>query len=107
MADSYLAIAEIANDVWMQQRVTACATQQAHLGSVDLGTDASLWVMEERYLWASSPSWGEKWDYANAAHPDDPDYLPGKDSAVVTDADILTTIQTLGARRGAPGVSDG
>lgn len=102
MPDSFLAISEIANDQWMTERMNAAATQQAHLGnapavlSVGVPGDPLLWVSVNRYVWASSPSWGEKWDYANASHPDDPDYEPGKDPAVITDADILSTVQALG-----------
>lgn len=105
MTDSYLAISAIANDEWMQERMNACATQQAHLGdapgvlSVGNPGDPLLWVQNNRYLWASSPSWGEKWDYALAANPDDSGYEPGKDTAVITDADILATVQHLA---GAP-----
>jgi hypothetical protein len=96
MADSYLSISQIATDVFMQQRLTACATQQSHLGNVNLGTDPSMWVMNERYVWASSPGWGEKWSYGLETHPDDPDYEPGRDEGVITDADILATVQVLG-----------
>jgi hypothetical protein len=95
MADSYVAISRIANDYWMRERMTACATQQAHLGTVAMD-DPQAWVIDNRYIWASSPGWGEKWDYTLATHPDDPDYEPGKDPAVITDADILATVQALG-----------
>lgn len=99
MTDSYLAISAIANDEWMNERMNACATQQAHLGNVpevlSIGTppDPLLWVQANRYVWASSPGWGEKWDYALAS---DPDSEPGKDTAVITDEDILATVQHLG-----------
>ena len=88
MADSYLAISQIASDAYMNSRVRACAAQQ-HV------EDEGAWTMENQYRWASSPSWGEKWDYSLAAHPDDPEYFPGADSAVITDADILATVQAL------------
>ncbi|HEY7418457.1 MAG TPA: hypothetical protein VH593_24975 [Ktedonobacteraceae bacterium] len=103
MADSYLAISEIANDVNMQERMKAATTQQWHLGNVNLGdtTDSAytvaLWVTNNCYLWAASPGWGEKWTYAQDTHTDDPDYEPGKDEAVITDGDILATVQALGA----------
>jgi len=97
MADSYLTISVIANDGLMHQRLTACVTQQQHAGSAPAITgDALTWVGENRYVWASSPTWAEKWDYAMATHPDDPDYRPGADAAVITDADILATVQALG-----------
>jgi hypothetical protein len=80
-------------------RLPATPTQQSHLGNAPQITDPLTWVDLNRYVWASSPSWGEKWDSALAGHPDDPDYEPGADASVITDADILTTVQALG---GAP-----
>jgi len=97
MADAYLTIGTIANDGYMQERMRAAATQQAHAGSVPSIEDPLTWVVDNRYLWASSPTWAEKWDYATNTHPDDPNYLPGRDSSVITDADILSTVQALGA----------
>lgn len=104
MSDSYLAISAIANDQFMMERLTACATQQAHLGNAPIIENDSInqgayaaqaWVESNKYLWASSPSWGEKWASSLASHPDDPEYEPGKDEAVITDADILSTVQAL------------
>jgi len=97
MADSYYAISQIANDSFMHGRLIACTTQQQHLGNVVIVGDAGVWVSTNRYLWAASPSWGEKWDYALASHPNDTTYSPGADSAVITDGDILATVQALGA----------
>jgi hypothetical protein len=102
MADAYLAISEIANDPNMTERLNAAATQQQHLGAIDLGKYATnpynltAWVHDYRYLWASSPGWGAAWDSALAGHPDEPDYEPGKDPAVITDGMILSTVQALG-----------
>jgi hypothetical protein len=92
MADAYLTIAEIAADQHMIDRVTACAAQQALQGApIEF---APHWARERAFDWASSPSWGEKWDYARAVHPES-DYQPGKDAAVITDGDILATVQSL------------
>ena len=98
MADSYLSIAAIANDEFMRERMYACVSQQQHLGNVDVGLpsvsdpfSAQEWVNQNRYVWASSPSWGEKWSSALAS--DNPE--PGKDESVITDADILATVQAL------------
>lgn len=96
MADAYLAISQIATDPYMNDRVRACVTQQDHLGAIDIGdTSPAFWAADNAYLWASSPTWGEKWDYAMAAHPNDPEYQPGADPAVIPDADILATVQAL------------
>lgn len=98
MADPYLAIAAIANDQYMTERMNAAATQQSYLGNVAMmPTDPLQWVTLNRYVWASSPTWGEKWKYALDSHPaEDPPYEPGKDEAVITDGDILATVQLLG-----------
>jgi hypothetical protein len=103
MADSYLSISEIANDQWMRERMIAAATQQSHLGSAPLVQPTPYaWVEDHRYLWASSPDWGAAWDSALAAHPDDPDYQPGQDPAVITDGMILATVQQLGGTPAPP-----
>jgi hypothetical protein len=93
MTDAYLTISEIALDQDMVERVTACAAQQKARGApIDYPPN---WTQENRYTWASSPSWGEKYDYAKLTHEDDPDYRPGADPAVITDADILSTVQVM------------
>jgi hypothetical protein len=96
MADSYLSIAHIASDSYMTSRMTACAAQQDQLGNVTLD-DPGAWVSANAYVWASSPGWGEKWTYALDSHTDNPAYAPGNDEAVITDADILATVQALAA----------
>lgn len=95
MTDSYLSIAAIANNKFMIERMYAAVTQQQHLGSINIDQTPVTWVDINNYVWASSPSWGEKWSYALDSHPDDPNYDPGKDDAVITDEDILATIQAL------------
>jgi hypothetical protein len=97
MADSYLAISQIAGNGPMYERVVSAATQQAHAGSAPAITDAVSWTTANRYLWASSPTWGEKWDYAKTTHALVPGYDPGSDVSVITDSDILATVQALGA----------
>lgn len=84
MADSYLTISIIAKDADMLARVTACAAQQ-HV------YDPQMWAIQKCYEWAASPSWAEKWDYAVATGVEE----PGKDSAVITDGDILAEVQAL------------
>lgn len=96
MADPYLAISAIANDGYMQERVRACAVQQTHLGNVSF-PDPVAWVQENRYVWAASPGWADSWDYALQTNWNDPVYQPGHDATVITDAQILATIQALGA----------
>jgi hypothetical protein len=53
------------------------------------------WQYSHRWKLASQPGWDAAWDSALAAHPDDPDYDPGKDSGVITDGMILSAVQGL------------
>lgn len=99
MADSYLTIANIAGNGAMHQRLCACATQQHHLNNVPNIEEPLSWVSMNSYVWASSPGWAEKWDYATATHEPvegEPPYDPGADASVITDADVLATVQELG-----------
>jgi hypothetical protein len=89
MADSYLSIASAADSYSMQRRVAACAAQQAAPG------DPFQWTVDNKYGWASAPAWGAAWDSALASHPDDPEYDPGADPAVVTDGMILGQVQAM------------
>lgn len=89
MADQYLTIATIAKDHSMIERVSACAAQQG----VETGSFPQGWANENAYIWASSPTWAEKWDYAVANNILD----PGSDPAVITDQDILAQVQAMTA----------
>ena len=98
MTDSYLSIAAIANDETMHERMTACVTQQQHLGSININFsntsapyNAQSWVETNAYLWAASPDWGAAWDSALAGGNE----APGKDPSVITDGQILSTVQAL------------
>ena len=98
MADSYLSIAAIANDDFIRSRMTACVTQQQHLGSIAVNLpntaipyNAQAWVEAYSYVWASSPDWGAAWDSALASGTEE----PGKDEGVITDGMILATVQAL------------
>lgn len=95
MTDSYLAIAEIADDEAMNERMNACVMQQVQLGTIS-PRDPLSWVSQQRYTWAASPGWGEAWTYAKSTHTGDQTYEPGRDEAVITDAMILATVQALG-----------
>lgn len=103
MADTYLAIAQIADDEIIRSRMNAAVTQQVHLGNTpQIGNtpdnDPLTWVGRNRYVWASSPGWGEAWAYARLVHESDSDYSPGRDEGVITDGMILAAIQELGSR---------
>lgn len=101
MADSYLAISQIADDVHMANRMRAAVAQEQLQGHVVIPLESpapynvSEWVAAYRYQWASQPTWGEKWKYALDSHSSDPTYQPGRDEAVITDADILAVVQAM------------
>jgi hypothetical protein len=85
MSDQYLTIATIASDEHMLSRVTACAGQQ------NSPQTPELWAWEQRYRWAASPGWAQKWDSALASNIAE----PGTDPAVITDGDILAVVQPM------------
>lgn len=102
MADSFLSISKIAGNESMNERMNAAVSQQQHLGTVTVvahnylpSAAALIWVQENRYVWASSPDWAAAWDSALASHPDDSDYDPGADQAVITDGMILAAVQDI------------
>ena len=45
--------------------------------------------------WAASPGWDAAWESALASHPDEPEYDPGADEAAITDAMILSQVQSM------------
>jgi hypothetical protein len=88
MADTYSTIARIAATARFAERLAACAAQQG-------ADDPTGWVWANRYRLASSPGWAEKVAYWQAANPDaDPDGW-ATDEAVLSDADVLATVQPL------------
>lgn len=85
---SYLTEADIADSYTMFRRITQAATEE--------GVDNSdAWTSENRRKWAASPGWGAAWEYAKNTHPNEPDYDPGADEAVITDGMILSQVQTM------------
>lgn len=86
---TYLTQNEISSNVSMTGRVAQAATLEGK------GTDGDGWTYENRRVWASAPGWSEAWESARASHPDDPEYDPGADEAVITDGMILSQIQGM------------
>lgn len=101
---SYMAIATVAKDQNMLDRLTACAAQERI-------AEPQYWVLRNALLLASQPGWAEAWDSAQAARdqaaatPVDakPGYATpvqvfkpiGADPAVITDGMILAAVQAL------------
>ena len=84
---SYLSIATIRQDSWLQARAAACA-------AVEGEPSPDQWVFTHSWQLAAQPGWGAAWDSALVSHPED-DYQPGRDEAVITDYMILSAVQKL------------
>ena len=82
--DAYLTVATVAADPYMRSRVAACAAQQG-------STEAENWAYVNSLTWAASPGWAAAWDSAVAGGVPE----PGKDPAVITDAQILSQVQGM------------
>lgn len=84
----YMTVARISDDWALQRRVAACAAQE---GAANDGLDPTTWSLAWRLVWASAPGWADAWESAEASgNPS-----PGADPAVITDAQILTQVQTM------------
>lgn len=99
---SYLTQDQIASSATMQHRVAQCASSEG-VGTAPepadpftgAPVDPDRWTLERRRQWASAPDWDDAWEYALAGHSDEPDYDPGADAAVITDAQILSQVQSM------------
>jgi hypothetical protein len=95
---TYLIQSDIAANQSMLTRVAQCAAQEGE-------DDPDSWAHEYRRQWAAAPGWEDAWASALAAHPPpDPPadgepaeapYDPGADEAVITDAMILSQVQSM------------
>jgi hypothetical protein len=87
---SYLAQAAMAQNAMLFNRVAQCAASE----SIE---NPDQWTSENRRQWSASPGWDAAWSSALAAHEGDQTYDPGMDEAVITDAMILSEVQSLSA----------
>ena len=87
---TYLGQNEIAQNQTMVNRVAQCAATEGF-------PDPTYWASVNARYWAASPGWDDAWASAMTSHPDQPDYDPGADEAVITDSMILSAVQTIGA----------
>ena len=85
---SYLTQSAIAANLYMQQRVAQCAASEGVSGP-------DLWAQQNARGWAAAPGWDAAWESALASHPDDDEYDPGGDEAVITDGMILAAVQPM------------
>lgn len=81
---SYSTLAQLATDTDFLNRVTACAATQGI-------RQADKWAEDNRWALAAQPGFDNAYAYAVAT-----DHVePGKDVAVISDADILSAVQAL------------
>jgi hypothetical protein len=85
---SYLTQAVIADDYNMFRRVAQAVATEGY-------EDADSWTSLNKRDWAAAPGWDAAWESALASHPDDDQYQPGADEAVITDGMILSQIQGM------------
>jgi hypothetical protein len=85
---SYKTQGEIADSRSMGIRVAQCAASEGQT------TDPDRWAHEHRREWSAAPGWDAAWESAKVAHPE-AGYDPGADEAVITDAMILSQVQSM------------
>ena len=90
---AYADIAALQQDSDFAYRVMACYAVETL--EVDGGPDPASWQAVHAWDMAAQPGFGDAYAYAIETHPDDPDYRPGKDPAVITDEQILAAVQSL------------
>lgn len=86
---SYHAQHQMAYDSALNGRVIAAVAGEHQAGNTT--EDPEAWTAANRHYWAASPGWSDAWDSAVAS--DNPD--PGADGAVITDQQILSSVQSL------------
>jgi hypothetical protein len=80
----YWDISQMAGDLDLQAREAACAQQEGI-------ADPQQWAGDNALALAASPGWDAKWASAVAGGAE----FPGRDEAVISDADILAAVQAL------------
>lgn len=87
---TYLTQSVIADDPHMRLRIAQAAASE---GVTEAGLDPDAWMITWRRLWAAAPGWDAQWESSQAANPPISD--PGKDPGVITDAQILSQVQSM------------
>ena len=90
---AYSSISLLQQDPDFQRRVMACYAVETL--NVDAALDPGSWQAIHSWDMAAQPGFGDAYAYALETHPDDPDYRPGNDPAVITDEQILAAVQSL------------
>ena len=88
---SYSIQAQLSSDAEFIARVSSCAAEE-----VPKTHQPTQWARDHIWWVAAAPGFSEAYEYAiNADNPN-----PGKDPAVITDAQILGAVQALVAELG-------
>lgn len=90
---SYSSIAAMAQDPFLRERVTACASTQPETKG-----DPVSWAASHMWQFGGQPGWEQAWDAALAGEVEN----PGKDPGVITDAMILASTQAIIAGEAEP-----
>lgn len=92
---SYLTVMDIANSFTLQQRVQACAAQEAAAAAVTLPGGVTAWVLSNMLTLAASGDWDDKWAYAQDTATVNVNPDTGARTDVISDGDILAAVQPL------------
>lgn len=97
---SYLVQSVIAENVAMNKRVAQCAAEQGlplppPEGSPHYLSSPDQWAADNRRYWSAAPGWADAWASSLASHAGNSAYDPGIDEAVITDAMILSQVQSM------------
>jgi hypothetical protein len=88
---TYNTVADMTDSTGLMRRLSAAAAEEQAAGAVLEPTDPGGWAYTYRWHLVSAPGWGDAWASAEAAgNPD-----PGRDEAVITDAQILSQTQAV------------
>jgi hypothetical protein len=91
---SYFDVNLLANNQDFMNRSVACAaTEQI--------PDPFNWALAHRFEIAAAPGFGA--DYASALAADPPVQFPGRDESVISDGELLGSVQAVRAAEIAPG----
>lgn len=85
---SYFDIATLGADTDFQARVAACYAIETLVGE---GIHPGQWAIDHSWDMAAQPGFGDAYAYALASD----NLTPGRDPAVITDAQILAAVQNL------------
>lgn len=89
LPDTLWAIERMTGDPDLQGRIRASIAKESSAGSIPVQSDPVGAAAQYRYEIASAPGWGGKYQYAlDSDHPN-----PGRDTAVISDAEITSQVQ--------------